>query len=71
MLSGANTPTSVIIPPVNKSAGVTSNAGFQQFIPIWNQKYMFYIHFNREISALDISFTKINDKTKTLIKNNS
>lgn len=31
---GENTPTSVTIPPVIKSAGVISNAGFQQLIPI-------------------------------------
>lgn len=30
---GGNTPISVTIPPVIKSAGVISNAGFQQLIP--------------------------------------
>ena len=35
---GFTTPRSVMIPPVIKSAGVTSKAGFQQSIPMRKRK---------------------------------
>ena len=38
---GFTTPFSVMIPPVIKSAGVTSKAGFQQSIPMRKKKTQF------------------------------
>jgi len=68
---GASTPNSVMIPPVINSAGVTSNAGFQQSIPAviyaktineWMRVYVgdsncLYLHF---LYGLNVSIIPYN-----------
>lgn len=54
---GKNTPNSVINPPVISSAGVTSNAGFQQLIP----SAAILIFFTWVISWDDLSSITISD----------